>query len=63
MSPTTFIMEVNGYVCEIMCGYIPSSLKQTFIDHLLSEAAGDDHPEWVLKRTPNYVNPDRVRSR
>ena len=62
MSPTTFIMEVNGYVCEIMCGYIPSSLKQAFIDHLLSEEAGDDRPEWVLKRTPNYVNPDRVRS-
>jgi hypothetical protein len=62
MSSKTFKLEVNGYVCEIMCGYISLSLKKAFTEHLLSQEAGHDRPEWVLKRTPNYVNPDRIRS-
>jgi hypothetical protein len=62
MSSRTFKLDVNGYVCEVMCGYIPLSLKKAFTDHLLSQELGDDRPEWVLKRTPNYVNPDRIRS-
>jgi len=62
MTSKTFKMEVSGYVCEIMCGYIPLSFKKAFSDHLLSQGVGDDRPEWVLKRNPNYVSPDRIRS-
>lgn len=62
MTSKTFTMEVNGYVCEIMCGYIPFSLKKAFTEHLLSKEAGHDRPQWVLKQNPNYVNPGRIQS-
>jgi len=61
MSSETFKLEVNGYVCEILCGYVPLSFKKAFTDHLLSQSAGDARPEWVIRRLPQYVNPSRIQ--
>jgi hypothetical protein len=62
MSSEAIKLEINGYVCKIVCGYVPLPLKEAFTEHLLSQESGDDRPEWVLKRTPNYVNPSRIQS-
>lgn len=61
--PSTRILqiEISGYIAEIVCGQIPVGCKDSFTRHLLQNRTEAEIPEWLLRRNPNYVSPDRIK--
>lgn len=61
--PSTRILqiEISGYIAEIVCGQIPVECKDAFTRHLLQDRIEAEIPDWLLRRNPNYVSPDRIK--
>ena len=57
----TFQIVISGYIAEIVCGQIPVECKDSFTRHLLQNRIEAEIPEWLLRRNPNYVSPDRIK--
>ena len=57
----TLQIEVSGYITEILCGQIPVECKDSFTRHLLQNRMETEIPEWLLRRNPNYISPDRIK--
>ncbi len=54
-------IEMSGYVSEILCGYIPEALKETFTQYVLQKRDDTVAPPWMTRRNPSYVSPEFIK--
>ena len=55
------LIEVNGYVAELLCGSLSLASKRAFTNRLMRERDLSLIPEWVKKRNPFYVGPEQIK--
>jgi hypothetical protein len=56
------IIEVKGYVAELLCGSISLSAKRTFTDRIIRERDLSLVPEWLKRRSPDYVGSEEIKN-